>query len=177
MGEIKSTLDIVMEKTKNLTLTDEERAAQTKDEMTKKVRGLIQRYLDGSIDVFRMKREITAFPADHRDEVKELLIELCVKGFDLLKDNGPLIQILEEVAHMNPEPFEVALSFFQAEMREGYHQAQARLLGVFEEKGISGSAVVPNVDGDQEWRNELSRMQNKFKEAVSSVPKRSSSET
>ena len=177
MGEIKSTLDIVMEKTKHLTLTDEERTAQKKDEMTNKVRGLIQRCLDGSIDVFRMKKEIEAFSGDHRNEAIELLVELCIKGFDFMKDKGLLIQILEEVAQLNPDPFMEVLSSFEDEIQKGYGRAQARLFQVLKEKGISGSAVVPHVDADQEWQKELSRMQSKFKEALSSVPRRPSLET
>ena len=169
MGEIKSTLDIVMEKTKHLTLTDEERTAQKKDEMTNKVSGLIQRCLDGSIDVFRMKKEIEAFPAENQDEAIELLIDLCLKVFDLMKNKGLLIQILEEVAQLNPDPFMEVLSSFEDEIQKGYGKAQARLFRVLKEKGISGSAVVPNVDADQDWQKELSRMQSKFRETVSSV--------
>ena len=177
MGEIKSTLDIVMEKTKHLTLTDEERTAQKKDEMTNKVRGLIQRCLDGSIDVFRMKKEIEAFSGDHRDEAIELLIELCITGFDFIKDKGLLIQILEEVALLNPDPFTEVLSSFEDEIQKGYGKAQARLFQVLKEKGISGSAVVPHVDADQEWQKELSRMQSKFRDTVSSVLRSPSSGT
>jgi hypothetical protein len=177
MGEIKSTLDIVMEKTKHLTLTDEERTAQKKDEMTNKVRGLIQRCLDGSIDVFRMKKEIAAFPGENRDEAIDLLIELCIKGFDFMKDKGLLIQILEEVAQLNPDPFMEVLSSFEDEIQKGYGKAKARLFQVLKEKGISGSAVVPNVDADQEWQKELSRLQNKFRDTVSSVLKSPSSGT
>ena len=169
MGDIKSTLDIVMEKTKHLTLTDEERKAQKKDEMTNKVRGLIQRCLDGTIDVYRMKHDIEAFAGDRRDETMALLIELCVKNFDLLKDNGVLLQILEEVAQLDPAPFQQVLSSFEETMKKGYHKVKVRLSHALKEKGISGSAVVPNVDADQEWQNELSRMEKTFKEALSSV--------
>jgi hypothetical protein len=169
MGEIKSTLDIVMEKTKHLTLTDEERAAQRKDEMTNKLRGLIQGSLDGSIDVYKMKNEIETFAGDRWDEAIALLIELCVHNIDLLKDNRVFIQILEEVAQVNPAPFRQVLSSFEEEIKEGYHKAQARLSLALKEKGISGSAVVPNVEADEAWQNELLRMENRFREAVSSV--------
>ena len=47
MGEIKSTMDIIMEKTKGLTMTEEEKAEYKHKELTGKVRGLIQKFLDG----------------------------------------------------------------------------------------------------------------------------------
>ena len=42
MGEIKSTLDLVMEKTKNLSLSDEERLGQKNKEIASRIRGLLQ---------------------------------------------------------------------------------------------------------------------------------------
>lgn len=44
MGEIKSTLDIVMEKTKHLSMTHEEKLANEKEEVQAAVRGLAQKY-------------------------------------------------------------------------------------------------------------------------------------
>ena len=45
MGEIKSTLDLVMEKTRNLTLSSEEKAEQKYDEIYKQVKGFLLKYL------------------------------------------------------------------------------------------------------------------------------------
>ena len=58
MGEIKSTLDIIMEKTKGLTMSEEEKEAFQKKETEGKVRGFLQRYLDCVIDLERLKAEL-----------------------------------------------------------------------------------------------------------------------
>ena len=47
MGEIKSTLDIIMEKTKGLTMSEEERTSFKEKELTGKVKGLVQKYING----------------------------------------------------------------------------------------------------------------------------------
>jgi len=44
MGEIKSTLDLVLEKTKHLSLTSEERQLQQQNEIKKRIGGLLQKY-------------------------------------------------------------------------------------------------------------------------------------
>ena len=56
MGEIKSTLDIIMEKTKGLTMTEEEKTAFKSKEMEGKVKGALQKFLDGILDVERLKK-------------------------------------------------------------------------------------------------------------------------
>jgi hypothetical protein len=46
MAEIKSTLDLVMEKTKNLNLSNAEKQDQKNKEMESRLRGLVQKYQD-----------------------------------------------------------------------------------------------------------------------------------
>ena len=43
MGEIKSTLDLVLEKTKNLTLSSEEKEEQKQKEIEKRIKGMMQK--------------------------------------------------------------------------------------------------------------------------------------
>ena len=58
MGEIKSTLEIIMEKTKDLTLTEEEKKEFKQKDMAGKIKGIIQKFLDGTLDLNRFKTEI-----------------------------------------------------------------------------------------------------------------------
>ncbi|HUU81562.1 MAG TPA: hypothetical protein VMW90_08945 [Acidobacteriota bacterium] len=51
MREIKSTLEIIMEKAKGLTISADEKEAFQKSETEKKVRRLLQRFIDGLIDL------------------------------------------------------------------------------------------------------------------------------
>ena len=46
MAEIKSTLDLVMEKTKHLSLNDEEKLTQTNSAMEKRVSGVLKKCQD-----------------------------------------------------------------------------------------------------------------------------------
>ncbi len=49
MGEIKSTLDLVMARTKHLTLTDEEKKTQQSVNVKQRLQGLIQKFQDHAI--------------------------------------------------------------------------------------------------------------------------------
>jgi hypothetical protein len=61
MGEIRSTLDIIMEKTEGLTISEEEKRAFQKSEIEVKVRGLLQRFIDGILDIERLAGEVEKF--------------------------------------------------------------------------------------------------------------------
>jgi len=50
MAEIKSTLDLVMEKTRHLTLSDEEKQEQKEKEFNKKLKGPAQKIQDQAIN-------------------------------------------------------------------------------------------------------------------------------
>jgi hypothetical protein len=58
MGEIKSTIDLVMEKTRHLTLSREEKDAQKKVEVHKRLKGLVQKYQDNLLRKDRLEKEL-----------------------------------------------------------------------------------------------------------------------
>ena len=49
MAEIKSTIDLIMERTKSLSASPEERESYQRQEREKRLRGLVQRLLDDNI--------------------------------------------------------------------------------------------------------------------------------
>jgi len=61
MGEIKSTLDLVMEKTRHLTLSAEEKIDREKEEAKKGLNGFLQKYKDNVINLEELTKELRAF--------------------------------------------------------------------------------------------------------------------
>ena len=96
MAEIKSTLDIIMERTKNLTMTDKEKASFRRKEAEGKVKGWIQKYEDGVIELDALrsefKKEQTEYP-----EVRHILRSQLIGCLRLTGDNGKILRLLEEV--------------------------------------------------------------------------------
>ena len=56
VAEIKSTLDLVMEKTRNLTLSSEEKQAQKQIDVENRIKGLVQKFEDGLLTGNQLKR-------------------------------------------------------------------------------------------------------------------------
>ena len=64
MAEIKSTLDLVMEKTRNLTLSSEEKQAQKQIDIGNRIKGLVQKFEDGLLTGNQLKRNYDSFKKD-----------------------------------------------------------------------------------------------------------------
>jgi len=167
MGEIRSTLDIVMEKTSGLTLSDEEKRSVKKTEIEGKVKGLLQKYSDHVISIEKLKREIDDLDKG-RENIKEILLRLCAARIKPETDNTSIIDLLSYVAGLDPTPLETML--------QGLHQDLAHKKAIYEkglteqlkEQGISGGAVIPNLSADPEWIRFLTEANDGFRDQLDS---------
>ncbi len=83
MAEIKSTLELVLERTKHLVMSDDEKKQMELDEHLEKLPGQVQKYLDGLIDVDDLKRVIDGIPASCREAAIRRLIRLLLERLKL----------------------------------------------------------------------------------------------
>jgi hypothetical protein len=174
MAEIKSTLDIIMEKAKKFSVTEEERKGFKRQELEGKIRGLVQKALDGVLDSERFQVEVAALQAKEKDLVDRILRDEVVARLEAEANSEALLKILEYVAGPASPAVRKTLSEFE---KKGEKQKESRRKALIEDlkmTGISGSAVLPNLDADPEWarvRSELRRdMQEKIREQLKSLP-------
>ena len=169
MGEIKSTIDIIMEKTKGLTITEEDIGAFKKNEMEKKICGIMQKFLDGFMSMERLKKEIRGVENQYNEEARQIFIKECAGRIDLEEDNTPVLNALENMTGEKAIAFRTLLREFHKELEQQKKLREKELKDLLERQGISGSAVVPNLDADSEWNNYVTelkaRLQKKFHEA------------
>ena len=151
MGEIKSTLDIIMEKTRNLTLTDEEKKAFRYKEMEGKIKGLIVKFLDGLTDMKKLEKEIRALEEKNPGSAVECLKKACLERVDPLTDNVLLLDILENVAGLDISSLRGRLTEFRTNLDHEKAAREQALTEQLRKKGISGSAVLPNIRADENW--------------------------
>ena len=78
MAEIKSTLDIIMEKAKKFSVTEEEKKGFKRQELEGKIKGLVQKVVDGVMDSERFQVEVTALQTKEKELVDRILKEEVV---------------------------------------------------------------------------------------------------
>ncbi len=170
MAEIKSTLDIIMERTKNLTMTDEEKASVRRKEAEGKVKGWIQKYQDGAIGLDTLKsdfkKEVTEYPEVLRILKTQLLD--CVK---LNGDNGRVLRLLEDILGISTERIE---NIIQSSNRKMDILRIKRIEGLGEElkeRKIYGSSVIPNPNHGGNWQKSMLEAESDLRKQLKSLVK------
>jgi hypothetical protein len=156
VAEIKSTLDLVLEKTRNMSLTPEEKERLEEEAARKRARGLFQKYVEGGHGLRdleeSLKRGGESNPEKTRRHVSLLMIESLgphmvgtVNFEDLKAWLGPKAESeVDEAAKI--------LHRYRQEISDLHEEIEGRLRMDLEQRGIRGGAVKPKVVQDQQWK-------------------------
>jgi len=170
MAEIKSTLDLVLERTKNLAMTAEERERFQRREREENLRGWILKFFNGLSDLKSLKKEADRIGKGHEEEVRHFLKEQAIERIDPAGDNRKIYQILEKILGIKKDPYLAASRSFQSrissEQPEFLKRARLRLA----EQGVSGSAVDPDLSRDEEWVLFYQKALLEFRDQISRFP-------
>lgn len=168
MGEIKSTLDLVMEKTKHLTLSDEEKVTQRRVEAEKKIYGLVKKYQDNLIAKTNLEKEMDVFRQAYDLDVDDILMQTLVEDLELGGKNAPLLELLRDVCDVDISGLERLFQDFLTQVRDAEEERIKTIKdNLHQKRSISGAAVVPNLGADNEWLSMLSAIKARFDEALS----------
>jgi hypothetical protein len=166
VGEIKSTIDLVLEKSKGLTLSSEDKEKLAQKELEKKIGGLISRYLDQLIPLNRLTEEMEKIAGTEKDHAVELFKTHLLDHFDFDRDNSSILAVIEEVAGVDTAPLAALQGEYQSEKEAAKNQITEKSLAGLRERGIAGSAVVPNAGRDPALMRLLEGLHKKYQERL-----------
>lgn len=166
MGEIKSTLDIIMERTKNLTMNEEEKEGLRRTELAERVKGWVQRYSDNRITEKTLKSELKEEGKDNYPMLQELLKVELVESLKLDDDNVKTFGLMKALLNIKDAPYVKIIKDFQTKAAIEKSKRLEAIKKVLTKKGVRGSAVIPNLDHDTEWNAYYQKVKNDFKKEV-----------
>ncbi|MFO7601576.1 MAG: hypothetical protein R6X27_17500 [Candidatus Desulfacyla sp.] len=169
MGEIRSTLDIIMEKARGVQVTEEDKAAFMRREVEGKIRGILQRHLDGILDTEQLQSEMEAFGGDRQEIAAAALRRECLERMVLDGDNHGLLNVLSRVSGFDTKPVEKLLLRYREELERKRSHREALLGEHLKRQGISGSAVVPNLKADPEWTRYSAETRDRFHQELAGL--------
>ena len=159
MGEIKSTLDLVLEKTRDLKLSDEEKREQNQKEIESRIKGLLQKYQDGLLTKNQLIQDYKDFQKDKNLPDEKVLIDEIINRLDPKQDNQFLLEILEEGCGLDVSSIQTVIDDHRAVYYQAARQRTAQLKEILaDQHAISGSAVLPNLEADQNWQRQVQKM-------------------
>jgi len=157
MAEIKSTLDLIMERTAKLTLSDQEKAELKAEERRRKVKGLAVRLLEGSLVPAALERETSAWEGEEGGELRRELAWELLSLVDLERagwlDLGPVLRILlGEKGDLAGKMMDQARQGYGDEAARVEARKEAEVLRELDGRGIRGTSLRPKVKSglDQE---------------------------
>ena len=163
MAEIKSTLDLVMEKTRHLTLSDEEKQEQKEKVFRKKLKGPAQKFQDHTINKRELKKEINNLLKTYGLKDEAIIIREFLNRLGFNQDNQSLLALLNELWSVDIIKLEAIFNNYNETIQI---EAQKRMEEIKEnlaqKRFISGSAVVPNISSDDEWIRKIQDIKDKF---------------
>jgi hypothetical protein len=167
MAEIKSTLELIMERTKNLSMSPEEKEENRRQEWLKKARGWNQRFLDDLISLDKVKEEF--FTPDPPKEWPKILKEELVAGLEPGRDNEKRLLLMETLLSVPAVPYREIIASFNQMVDQEEERQKNRLIEQWANQGISGSALVPNLKGDSFWKEFYEQAMKTTKEKIADL--------
>ncbi len=170
MGEIKSTLDIVLEKTKNLTLSSEDKEEQKQKEIENRVKGMMQKYQDGILSKNQLITDYELLKKDYKMSQNDSLITEITTRIDPERDNQALLEVLRVCCAIDTAAIETLIENFRKAYLAASRDRMERLKkDLAKQHHIAGSAVLPNLDADEHWRHESRKMRAGYEEQLNRV--------
>jgi hypothetical protein len=157
MAEIKSTIELAMERTRHLQMTDEDRRKQEAQAFRETVSRLAGKFIDRQIDLEKFKSELNKLgeaagldKAGAADEIG--------RRIDPAADNTALLDLIKHGLGFDTSGIEAELRRFRDTLHSDESRALDRIRVELAKKAISGSAVIPNLERDEEWTKKRLQM-------------------
>lgn len=168
MAEIKSTLDLVMERTRHLTLSEDEKQAQQAEEGAKRLQGLIQQYADGALKIDALVDGADRLGAQFDIDGRDRLAAAVTGRIDPDGDSRRWIEVLETVAPKRGVRAAAALESHRRLRTELETRCANDAIERLAAAGIRGTAVVPNPAAAPEWPAAVADLRRKIAQKLSS---------
>ena len=173
MGEIKSTLDLVMEKTKHFSLSSEERELQKRNELKKRIMGLVQKYEDELLSAEQVRVDYEKLKAEFKLSENGILIEAIFEQLEINRDNHLMIDLLQQIGDLDVSPVRSIIDGCRQALYRAAEDRRAQLKQILaREHFISGSAVVPNLEADADWQQQQGKIQAEFADRLGQEKRR-----
>ena len=167
MGEIKSSLELAMEKTKRFSISDKEKEEMKQKEVFQKATSLFHRYREGHLSSNEILKEIERMEKKTRTAVKELLLSQWIDALSLDGEDERTLKGVESLKERSiaeiKQKFHHLLSRYQGEKEKAKEKMRGQLIEALRKDGMYGSAVEPKLEGGELWRKENERLDQSYR--------------
>lgn len=170
MAEIKSTLELAMERTRHLSMSAEEKAEQQQADFQKRLQGLLQQYADQVVTTDAFKKRLDALQQEFKMTDASLVIDAILHRLDPGLDNRHWLALLTLLAPSARPLLDSALTAYREAAAEFRHKGQqAAMDRLARNHHITGSALVPNLIKDTHYQSALAQLRQGFQTRIQGI--------
>ena len=169
MAEIKSAIELAMERTKGLGLSPEEKEKLKDEEIQSRAHSLVNRFLEVDFHFKEVEKELSKYNPQQREHLEDLVFGTFSEAIQLDRDNDLIFQGLETLRKQSKstnEKIRKLLEEYGDRKNKEYDKIGKDILLKISRLGISGSAVQPKVEGSQEWEGALAKFRPTFEDRL-----------
>ena len=155
-----------MEKTRHLTLSDEEKAAQKQKEAHTSLELFIRKYIHRTLTMDQFKKELNAWRQSFRLPDSVVLQE-AVRQIDLDGDNQPVLTLLQTAFKADTTELQRVIHAYQLAVSKAHNVSSNQLKAQLASRhAISGTAVIADVENDKDWLSMRQQLQAEFRKQL-----------
>ena len=164
MAEIKSAIELAMERTKGLVMNEKEKEESLVQDAGNRLKAMVRRFLDSAVDVDDFRNQYDKVELTEGAK-RSLLVDIVVSGFEVGED-AKLFDLLHVVDRKLDDRLKMELETFQKGFSEALERksgdVRKRILNRLEEMGVTGSALEPNLPAWDEWKEAVTETKQAF---------------
>lgn len=169
MAEIKSTMEIIMEKLSKIGISEKDKQEIMRREAEDLAKRLMIQYMEER-SISCILDELDSKEAEKREMVRDSLIEECIRTLSPYnRHNKDILALLEKLTGKGVGPIKDMISSIEEELNKERAKIRQKIIQALESRGISGSAVVPNVEADREWKEKVEEAKDKIHSDVNNL--------
>jgi ElaB/YqjD/DUF883 family membrane-anchored ribosome-binding protein len=175
VSEIKSTLELALEKTKKMTISEKDKEEIKRKETLQKVNSLFHRYREGHLSLNEILMEIERMDRKTRPLAKESLLSQWIDALSLNEEDERLLRGIEALKGQEMSEVRIKLNHLLSRYRKEREKMNKGTRGQSEEalrrEGIYGSAVEPNIEGSEIWKKESEKLDHSYRIELEEIKK------
>jgi hypothetical protein len=129
--------------------------------------------MEGHVPLHEVLREIERMTDQEKNKVKKVLFSQWVEALSLGSDHERLFEGIESLRGMKVsglrEKFQLLVSEYQMERQKAGQDIERQVIEELRTEGISGTAVVPRLEGNPKWRERTQAINALFRKRVEEV--------
>jgi len=176
MAEIKSTLELALERTKKMAISDKEKEEIRQKKLLETATRFFHRYREAHAPLSELQKEIGRMDEKTSAPVKEFLLSQWIDALSLKDEDERLIKGVEWLKNgrleETPQRFRYLSSQYREETEKIRQETRTQLVEALKREGIAGSAIEPNVEGNLLWKEAVEKLDHLYGEKLEAIKER-----